>query len=142
MTGSSINFHLEELNYRIRNIRLLKLWISQSVSKEARDLGNLNIVLCTDDYLHKMNVEHLDHDTLTDIITFNYNEDSTINGDLFISLDRVRDNAQELSENLTDELHRVMIHGVLHLCGYKDKSLKDSELMREKEDFYLSLRPF
>jgi probable rRNA maturation factor len=142
LTGSSINFHLEELNYRIRNIRLLKLWISQSVSKEARDLGNLNIVLCTDDYLHKMNVEHLDHDTLTDIITFNYNEDSTINGDLFISLDRVRDNAQELSENLTDELHRVMIHGVLHLCGYKDKSLKDSELMREKEDFYLSLRPF
>lgn len=142
MTSSSINFHLEELNYRIRNIRLLKLWIAQSISKEARDLGQLNIVLCTDDYLHKMNVEHLDHDTLTDIITFNYNEDSTISGDLFISLDRVKDNALELSENLTDELHRVMIHGVLHLCGYKDKSLKDSELMREKEDFYLSLRPF
>jgi len=142
LTTYSVLFHLEDVSYRIRNVRSLRLWLAQVVSKEGFEIGNINVILCDDNYLLKLNQEHLKHDTLTDIITFNYNASGVVNGDLFISLDRVRENAAELKELLKDELHRVIVHGVLHLCGYKDKSLIDSKLMREKEDFYLSLRPF
>lgn len=142
MTSFRINFFQEDVNFRLRDIRAIRNWIIASIKSEKRVSGEINIILCSDEYLHKMNVEHLNHDTYTDIITFDYTEGKTINGDLFISLDRVKDNAMNLRTGVKNELHRVMIHGVLHLCGYKDKSLKDSALMREKEDFYLSLRPF
>lgn len=139
---SSIHFHSEDTQYQVRKRQLLRYWLEQVASKEGYDVGALNLILCSDEYLHQLNIQYLEHDTFTDIITFNYNEAQYISGDLFISIDRVRENAKLLKESLSDELHRVMVHGVLHLCGYKDKSLKDSKLMREKEDFYLSLRPF
>jgi probable rRNA maturation factor len=135
-----IEFHQEDLNATIKNKRNIKSWVQNSVEKEGKTLGDITLVFTSDDYLLQMNREHLDHDYYTDIITFDYVEDDLISGDLFISYDRVKDNAQENKTLLQDELERVIIHGVLHLCGYKDKSPKDKALMTSKEDFYLSLR--
>ena len=95
-------------------------------------------MFCDDNYLHKLNVEFLQHDTLTDIISFDYSVGKELHGDIFISIERVEDNAQDLGVDFEAELHRVMMHGILHYCGYKDKSKEDKKLMRQKEDFYLS----
>ena len=140
--SANIHFFLEDIHYRIRRIRALQKWIQTSIEQEQLVAGNINIILCSDDYLHQKNVQYLNHDSLTDIITFDYSEESAVHGDLFISLDRVKDNSVDRKLRLDEELHRVIIHGVLHLCGYMDKSLKDSDIMTNKEDFYLSLRPF
>ena len=102
-------------------------------------LGNLNYSFTSDESLLKINMEYLKHNTYTDIITFNYNEGKKISGDIFISIDRVKENAEKFEAPFEEELHRVMIHGVLHLCGYKDKSKTDSELMRKKENAALRL---
>ena len=103
----------------------------------------LTYIFCSDEYLHKLNVEYLDHDTLTDVITFDNADDSDIlEGDIFISVERVAENAKELGHSFRDELHRVMIHGVLHLLGYHDKDLLAQTAMRKKEDYCLSLRTF
>ena len=142
MSNTSIHFFQEDTLYRLENKRNIRSWINDSVRAESFVPGDLNIILCSDEFLYQMNVSHLQHDTYTDIITFDYSESPRVNGDLFISIDRVRENAKELKLPIAEELHRVIIHGVLHLCGYKDKSLKDSQLMRQKEDLYLSLRPF
>ncbi len=104
-------------------------------------LGELNYIFCSDSYLHTVNVEYLQHDTLTDIITFPYADFPIISGDLFISTERVKENAEEYGEDYVDELHRVMIHGVLHLCGQSDKGEADSNAMRELEAWALSIRP-
>ena len=120
----------------------LKSWLKQAVLDHHKELESLNIILCTDDFLHDLNVQYLDHDTLTDIITFDYNHDDQVNGELYISLDRVEENARENHVSTIEELHRVMIHGVLHLVGYKDKSPEDQTEMRGREDYYLSLRTF
>lgn len=100
----------------------------------------VKLIMCfvDDDYLHKLNVEFLDHDTLTDIISFDYSVGNTINGDVFISVERVRDNARDFETRFQDELNRVIIHGILHYCGYKDKSAEEEKLMRGKEDDYLA----
>ena len=95
-------------------------------------------MFCDDNYLHKLNVDFLQHDTLTDIISFDYSVGKELHGDIFISIERVKDNAQDLGVDFETELHRVMIHGILHYCGYKDKSKEDKMVMRQKEDFYLS----
>src|ERR1044071_3674818 len=105
-------------------------------------LGDVNVIFCSDDYLLEMNREHLDHDYYTDIITFDYSEEAVVSGDLFISVDRVSDNASGLSVSFLDELNRVCVHGLLHLCGYKDKSEAEELLMRSKEDEMLALRLF
>lgn len=102
----------------------------------------MNYIFCSDDFLHKMNVDYLQHDTLTDIITFDYCEGSICSGDLFISIDRVKENAKELKSSVKDELHRVMIHGILHLLGFKDKSQQEAEEMRSQEEKSLILREF
>lgn len=119
--------------------RQLKLYIRTLVESEGFVPGDLAIVLCTDQYLLKVNQDFLNHDYYTDIITFDYCEGDAINGDLLISLDRVSENSLLENTSLMDELHRVIFHGVLHLCGYKDKSKKDIEVMRFKESYYLDL---
>ena len=108
------------------------------VSLESRELGDITLIFCTDEELLAINKEHLDHDYYTDIITFNYNNDSIISGDLFISVDRIKDNATQLGVSMEEELHRVCYHGVLHLVGYNDKTDQEIEVMRAKENFYLN----
>jgi len=117
-------------------------WISTTIVSEEHKEGDLNYIFCTDDYLLELNIKHLKHNTLTDIITFDYSLSKLISGDIFISIDRVLENASTYNTSFEDELHRVMIHGILHLCGYKDKEEHDKVLMRNKEDNYLSLRTF
>ena len=108
------------------------------VSFESRELGDITLIFCTDEELLAINKEHLDHDYYTDIITFNYNNESIISGDLFISMDRIKDNATQLGVSMEEELHRVCYHGVLHLVGYNDKTDQEIEVMRAKENFYLN----
>ena len=108
------------------------------VSLESFELGDITLIFCTDEELLAINKEHLAHDYYTDIITFNYNTDSLLSGDLFISVDRVRDNAMQLGVSLEEELHRVCFHGVLHLLGYNDKTPNEIDAMRQKENFYLN----
>jgi rRNA maturation RNase YbeY len=119
--------------------RPLKLALKSLITSEGFELGEIAVVLCSDNYLLKVNQDFLNHDYYTDIITFDYCEDRVINGDLVISLDRVRENSVLENSSFEEELNRVVFHGVLHLCGYKDKSKKDIEMMRFKESHYLDL---
>ena len=109
-------------------------WLSNVIKNEGRIEGDLSYLFCDDDYLHKLNVEFLNHDTLTDIITFDNSFGNTLSGDICISIDRVLDNAKDFGVSFDEELRRVLVHGVLHLCGYKDKSENEAVLMREKEE--------
>ena len=137
-----IHFFNEDISYALKDKKKLKKWVQAVIEHHHKSLGEINFVFCSDDYLYKMNVDYLQHDTLTDIITFDYCEENTISGDLFISIDRVKDNAAHLKIKLVDELHRVMIHGVLHLIGFKDKSQQDAATMRSQEEKSLILRRF
>jgi probable rRNA maturation factor len=136
---NTLNFFSEEIDFSLDNQQKTTNWILNTITDEAKVAGDINYIFCSDDYLHKMNVKHLQHDTLTDIITFNYCEDDVINSDLFISIDRVKENAILFKSSFFNELNRVMIHGVLHLIGYDDKNEGDKITMRAKEDFYLNL---
>lgn len=129
-------------NYQMEDQKSLSDWILFTLHEEGKELGEINYILCDDDYLHELNVKTLKHNTLTDIISFDYTLGVVVSGDIYISYDRVKDNAQDLGLSDRDELHRVMIHGVLHYCGYKDKIEEDKVNMRAKEDYYLSLRTF
>lgn len=117
-------------------------WYSKVANQEEKDLGDLTIIFCSDDYLLEVNREHLDHDYYTDIITFDYSDFPIVSGDLFISVDRVKENATNFNVSFEHELHRVIIHGFLHLCGYFDKTIDDELLMRSKENQALSLIGF
>jgi len=117
-------------------------WISKSIVNEAFKEGDINFIFCDDNYLLDMNVKYLKHKTLTDIISFDYSLGKIVSGDIFISIDRIRDNALKYEVKFEDELKRVIIHGILHFCGYNDKTKEDKRLMRKKEDYYLSLRTF
>lgn len=114
-------------------------WIKETILSEGKRVGDISFIFCSDNYLLEVNKTYLDHDYFTDIITFDYVEGSVINGDIFISVDRVLDNSVEFTTTFEDELNRILIHGILHLLGYKDKSKKDKLLMTEKEDYYLKL---
>ena len=107
--------------------------------EELREIGGIAFVFCDDNYLHKINLEFLKHDTFTDIIAFDYSAGNEIISEIYISVDRVADNAKKYSQTFEDEIHRVIIHGVLHLCGYKDRLAEDKQIMRDKENHYLSL---
>ncbi len=139
---NQINFFNEEIDFSLDNEFKIKDWISKSIITEKCTLGDLNFIFTSDQHLLQINKDYLDHDFYTDIITFDYRESDTISGDIFISIDRVTANAKGLSNLFSNELHRVLIHGVLHILGYKDKSAEEETLMRSKEDFYLSLRTF
>jgi len=134
-----VNFFSEDIDSPNLDEDGLISWLSLVCKSEALILNEINIIFCSDDYLLKMNIEHLSHDYYTDIITFDYCYDKEVLGDLFISLERVLDNAKINNILFINELCRVMVHGVLHLCGYKDKTLEESSLMRSKENHYLSL---
>lgn len=127
-------------DFEIENAEGVSSWLRQVILDENKKLGELNYIFCDDDYLHKMNVEFLDHDTLTDVISFDYTEGIVISGDVYISTERVADNAKDFQVSFNDELHRVMVHGVLHYCGYKDKTDQDQDVMTAKENYYLNKR--
>ncbi|MFT2009689.1 rRNA maturation RNase YbeY [Pontibacter sp. 13R65] len=138
-----IEFVSEDIDFSLANPDKVSDWIATVIEQNEQELESLTYIFCSDDYLHQINLEYLDHDTLTDIITFNNaDEEGTIEGDVFVSIDRVRDNAATLGTTFEDELHRVIIHGVLHLLGFKDKTDKQAALMRQQEDSCLSLRKF
>jgi rRNA maturation RNase YbeY len=132
-----INFNYET-NFSLEDEGKISDWIVNVIDKEKYKLEEVNYVFCDDDYLHKLNVEFLHHDTLTDIISFDYSVGKVIQGDVFISVERVAENAIEYKVSFLEELHRVIVHGILHYCGYKDKTEKDAVLMRSKENYYLS----
>ena len=123
-----------ESDFQLENEDVFSNWIEQVVLSEDKVLGEVNYIFCDDEYLHKINLEYLDHDTLTDIISFDYSEGNLVQGDIFISVERVIENASDFDVPFDEELKRVMIHGILHYCGYKDKSENDEKLMRFKED--------
>jgi probable rRNA maturation factor len=115
-----------------------KKWLEEIILSENKKLGEINYIFCNDEYLLKVNQDYLQHDYYTDIITFDYVKGRTISGEIFVSLQRISDNASTLSKDYEEELRRVLAHGVLHLAGYKDKSEEEEQLMRSKEDFYLA----
>ncbi len=126
-----------ETEFDLKDPTAISQWLNDSIEEEDKELGGLNFIFCDDEYLLKVNIEHLNHDYYTDIITFDYCENDLIISDLFISIDRVKDNANTFEVSFEEELHRVMVHGVMHLCGYKDKSEVEAEKMRERENHYL-----
>ncbi len=143
MSRLQISYFSEETTFVLKEKAHVREWIKNTISNEGFRCGALNFIFCTDEYLLTINKQYLDHDTYTDIVTFDSSEvEDLIEGDIFISIDRVRENALKYSKTERDELHRVIIHGVLHLLGYKDKSDEDEKKMRSKEDEYLSKRKF
>lgn len=138
-----ISFFQEDINYNLKNKLKVKQWIKDTIAAEGYQLDELTYIFCSDNYLLKINQQYLDHDTYTDIITFdNSSEKGIITGDIFISIERIRENAAKFNQSVTDELHRVIIHGALHLLGYKDKTAIDSKNMTQMEDKYLDKRAF
>ncbi|HPM28856.1 MAG TPA: rRNA maturation RNase YbeY [Chryseolinea sp.] len=141
MPKYSIQFFYEDVDFKLNSPRKTASWIKTSIKEEKKTAGDLNFIFCSDNHLLNMNIEYLQHNTYTDIITFdNSEQDQLISGDIFISIDRVQANASKFQKKPDDELHRVIIHGVLHLIGYSDKTSKNKSIMRGKEDAYLSLR--
>ena len=139
----AIQFFEEDITYKLKNKTAVRQWITETIQAEGFKLKELTYVFCSDSYLLQINQQYLDHDTYTDIITFDNSEiANTIIGDIFISIDRIRENALKFSTTEADELHRVIIHGALHLLGYTDKSTPARKKMTIKEDFYLNLRRF
>lgn len=128
-----------ETDFKLENESVISKWISRVILSEGFKEDEINYVFCDDEYLHKLNVEFLNHDTLTDIISFDYSVGKIIQGDIFISIERVVDNAKEYNVGFINELKRVIVHGVLHYCGYKDKAEEDASLMRDKENHYLAI---
>tara|TARA_B110000495_G_scaffold194305_1_gene200540 strand:+ start:694 stop:1107 length:414 start_codon:yes stop_codon:yes gene_type:complete len=133
-----IEYHYEN-DFKLVDSDKIRIWIEDVIKKEKKTVGDITYIFCDDDYLLERNKEFLDHNTLTDIITFNYCIDNNISSDIMISIDRVKENSTTFENSFNKELKRVMIHGILHLIGYNDKSDKEKELMREKENFYLNM---
>lgn len=136
----AINFFTEEIPFKLSEKQKRQTWLKQLAKSESFEISELNYIFCSDEYLLKINLEYLNHDTLTDIITFdNSEEENTIEGDIFISIDRVQENAINHNVDFSTELSRVLSHGLFHLLGYKDKKKSDTELMREREEFAINL---
>ena len=129
-----------ETEFILKTEKDISAWVSFVILEEKCKLGEINYIFCDDNYLHKINVDFLNHDTLTDIISFDYSVGKELHGDIYISIERVLDNAKDFNTNFDDELARVIIHGVLHYCGYMDKSAVEQTIMRAKENHYLSKR--
>ncbi len=140
--ASIITFQTEELKFILKEKIRHKTWLSKVAAKEKYSIAELNYIFCSDEYLLKVNVDYLNHDTYTDIITFDNSEDKKkriVEGDILISIERVKENATKFETEFENELHRVMSHGLLHLMGYKDKLTKDSKVMRQKEEEAITL---
>jgi probable rRNA maturation factor len=128
-----INFNYET-DFNLDNEEATAAWLGNVITSENKKEGEINYIFCDDEYLHKINVEYLDHDTLTDIISFDYSMGNELHGDIFVSIERVKDNAADFNVSFEEELKRVLVHGILHYCGYKDKGEAEELLMRSKED--------
>lgn len=128
-----------ETDFKLHDEKELSIWISSVINSEGFKEGDINYIFCNDDYLLQLNQEFLNHDTLTDIISFDYTLGKEISGDIFISIERVLDNSKDYQVDFSNELHRVMVHGVLHYCGYNDKTQKETQLMRIKENHYTEI---
>jgi probable rRNA maturation factor len=136
-----IRFFSEDTDFALAHPRKTSAWISQTARKEKSQVKDINYIFCSDSFLLGLNQDYLEHDTLTDIITFDYSASKkALEGEIYISIDRVSENAFKFKRDFEEELHRVIIHGVLHLAGYKDKKPSDKAIMRKREDTYLSLR--
>lgn len=135
-----IRYFTEDIKFEFKDKLSNNRWLRLVASSEVKKLGDINIIFCSDNYILDVNMKYLQHDYFTDIITFDYCEGNVLNGDLFISVDSVRENASYYGTEFPDELKRVMVHGILHLIGYDDHSEDDIKVMRSKEDYYLSLR--
>ena len=135
-----ISYYFEDTDFQFKNRTINNKWLRLVAESEIRRIGQISIIFCSDNYILDVNQQYLQHDYFTDIITFDYCEGDRLSGDLFISVDTVRENAQEYGTEFTEELNRVIVHGVLHLIGYDDHSEEDIAVMRKKEDYYLSLR--
>tara|TARA_R110002124_G_scaffold20395_1_gene79983 strand:+ start:604 stop:1029 length:426 start_codon:yes stop_codon:yes gene_type:complete len=136
----AINFFAEEVSFSLKEKRKRKSWLKKIAEAENHKISELNYIFCSDEYLLSINIEYLDHDTYTDIITFdNSEEENILEGDIFISIERVKENSQALEVDEEKELSRVISHGLFHLLGYKDKSNEEANLMRNKEDFAINL---
>ncbi len=137
---SEILFFTENIDFKLKDKAILKNWLLKSISNEGKQAENINFIFCTDDYLLEINKKYLKKNILTDVITFDYSEqDKVVSGEIYISYQRIADNATKYSQTVDNELYRVMIHGVLHLIGYDDNTKKQKEIMTQKEDYYLSL---
>lgn len=123
-----------ETDFELSDETAISNWLSQVILSESKKEGDINYIFCDDEYLHKINVEYLDHDTLTDIISFDYSVGNELHGDIFVSVERVADNANDFEVSFDEELKRVLVHGILHYAGYKDKSEEDELKMRQKEE--------
>ena len=135
-----ISYYFEDTDFIFKGKTLNNKWLRLVAESEIRKIGNISIIFCSDNYILDVNQKYLQHDYFTDIITFDYCEGDKLSGDLFISIDTVRDNAVEYGSDFNEELNRVMVHGILHLIGYDDHCEEDIKEMRAKENYYLSLR--
>lgn len=135
----SVNFSNGDIDFSVEDETIIIKWISEIVKNHGKRLGKINYLFCSDDMVYDMNVKFLNHDTFTDIITFDYVQGNLISGDIIISVERVGDNASLFNTSFVRELHRVIIHGVLHLLGFKDKTPEDSAIMRSKENESLQI---
>lgn len=138
MEKGGINFFSEN-DFVLEKEKEFRNWVDQVIESEGKYVGDLNFIFCNDEYLHEINLKYLDHDTYTDIISFDNSLGNTLHGDIFISTDRVQENALNFNVDFIEELKRVVIHGVLHFCGYMDKSEREKELMRRKEEEKMKL---
>ncbi len=138
----ALHYFTEGVKFKLDHPRKTATWIKDSIQREKRVTGEINYIFCTDLILQSINQTYLNHDDFTDIITFDYSEKNSqvISGDVYISIDRVKENSSKFNKSFDEELHRVMIHGILHLLGYMDKKTADKAQMRKKEEAYLSLR--
>ena len=135
-----VRYFTEDIKFEFKEKLSNNKWLRLVASSEIRKLGDINIIFCSDNYILDVNMKYLQHDYFTDIITFDYCEGDVLSGDLFISIDSVRENASFYGTEFPDELRRVIVHGILHLIGYDDHKEEDIKVMREKENYYLSLR--
>ena len=135
-----IRYFNEDIHFVLKDKLLNNRWLKLVAGSEIRSIGDVNIIFCSDKYILDINIRYLNHDYYTDIITFDYCEGKKLSGDLFISIDSVRENALEYGVEFIDELHRVMVHGLLHLIGYDDHTPEEAKIIHEKEDYYLKLR--
>lgn len=135
-----VSYFTQDTSFVFKGKRLNNSWLKMVAGSEIRRLGDISIIFCSDNYILDVNMKYLSHDYFTDIITFDYCEGKTLSGDLFISIDSVRENASFYGSEFSDELNRVIVHGLLHLIGYDDHNESDRKIMREKENYYLEIR--
>ena len=134
-----VSYYFENTDFKLKDKTRIRRWLKLVAESEIFTLGNISVIFCSDNYILDINNRYLQHDYFTDIITFDYTEKNKISGDLFISVDSVRENSIEYGTAFDDELHRVIVHGILHLIGYDDHTEEEVRVMRAKEDYYLSL---